>query len=195
MKRRTGVVVLTVLGMLLSLGHLEAQTESVDVIPFGGGAPTGGTSHLTRTGDILIGVIEAVGLVPGDAHTVWWVIFNNPGFCGTTPCGLADLGNPMVNAGLGNTTGNVAKADGTAEFGGRVTKDVVNDHQVLKPAMGAFGDAGPILVVDPADAEVHFIVQTHGQGRGGKQLLGQLTTVNTNCTPACADVRAAIHLP
>jgi hypothetical protein len=30
--------------------------------------------------------VEAAGLTPGDAHTLWWVVFNNPSAC-SDPCG------------------------------------------------------------------------------------------------------------
>ena len=64
-------------------------------------------------------------------------------------------------------------------------------HQVL------FGDGfGPIvLTASPHDAEVHFIIQTHGQARGGPKLLEQLTYVDINCTPFCSDIQFAVHVP
>ena len=58
-----------------------------------------------------------------------------------------------------------------------------------------FDPAGSILTVEPDAAEIHVVVQSHGQGRGGKKLREQLAYLEANCTPACADVQFAVHLP
>jgi hypothetical protein len=137
-------------------------------------------------------------MVPGDAVTLWWVVFNNPAGCSSGTCGDDEFepGNEDLledaEVAVGNASGNVVKSDGTLEFGGALRKNTMDDHQIL---FGA-GFASPyLLTVDPDDAEVHIVGQTHGQGRGGKKLREQLTYFEANCTPSCADVQFAVHPP
>ena len=215
MTARLGVTkALAFLALLLFNGAVMADTDTTDVLSFDGGTPTGGVSHLTRTDDMILITLEAAELVPGDAHTLWWIVFNTPEGCadygsGEAGCGEDDIFD-LVNGGLnvdgvlaagisiGNASGNVAKSNGTLEFGGRMTRNQNNDHQVLFTpyAFGANAATDYLLYADSADdAEVHVIVQTHGQARGGEKLREQLTYVDTNCTPACADIQFAVHLP
>ena len=67
--------------------------------------------------------------------------------------------------------------------------NTVEDELVLRPGEGA------LLTASGNDAEVHLIIQSHGQARGGPQLLGQLTYAETGCTLFCADVQFAVHQP
>ena len=46
----------------------------------------GATSALNRRADGIDLVLNTTGLTPGDAYTVWWLIFNNP-----ADCALSDL--------------------------------------------------------------------------------------------------------
>ena len=189
-------------GAAAMAAHLVASTtNTTDVLWFSDGSPTGGHSHLTRADARLVAVVEAASLKPGDAHTLWWVVFNEPAGC-TFPCGEDDLFNPdgtLNEAGvgnaqiaIGNASGNVVKSDGTLEFGAQLEMGVnTPGHQVL------FGAGfGPIMLINDPDAvEVHLIGQTHGKGRGGPPLLKQLSMVDSNCTPNCADLQFAVHLP
>jgi len=216
MNRRMRFLSLTVVAVMLSVtaslwasAHLVGSTTgSVDTIWFADGTDAGGRSHLTRTDGMAVGVIEAANLVPGDAHTIWWIVFNLPHNCTAPGCGEDDIFNPdgtpnFVNiaaagVAIGNATGNVAKADGTAEFGGRLGMNDVggSGHQILIPAGGPLGPGvNELLNVSPHLAEFHFVVQTHGQARGGPKLLEQLAYNFANCTPTCEDIQAAVHLP
>jgi hypothetical protein len=175
-----------------------ADTDTQSVLWFADATDTGGLSHLTRTGNMILVTVEAEGLVPGDAVTLWWVVFNNPAGCSSGTCGDDEFepGNEDLledaEVAVGNASGNVVKSDGTLEFGGALRKNTMDDHQIL---FGA-GFASPyLLTVDPDDAEVHIVGQTHGQGRGGKKLREQLTYFEANCTPSCADVQFAVHPP
>ena len=189
----------------LADGHLNpSTTNTTGTYWFADGSDAGGLSHVTRTNGMIVATVEPANLVPGDAHTLWVLVFNNPGNCSDDVCGEDDIFNEdgtlnvnqVIEVGLGiaNGSGNVAKADGTTEFGARIPQGadlMALGHQVL------FGDGfGPIvLTASPHDAEVHFIIQTHGQARGGPQLLEQLAYVDINCTPFCSDIQFAVHVP
>ena len=184
---------------LLGCGIALADTDAQPVLSFADFMPAGGTSYLTRLDDTILITLEAAGLNPGDAVTLWWVVWNNPGGCTGGFCGDDEFddvtGQALVNAGaaVGNATGNVVKSDGTLEFGATLHQDW-NDpsHQVI--FNNGFDPNGSLLTVEPEDAEVHVVVQTHGQGRGGKKLREQLSLLESNCTPECADVQFAVHL-
>ena len=189
-------------GQAFSDGHLvPSTTDTQNVYWFADATDTGGKSHLTRTDGMILATLEAANLKPGDAYTLWWVVFNMPENC-SHPGGEDDIFNPdgslneqgIVNAGIaiGNASGNIVKSDGTLEFGGRLPKGTNNPgHQVL---FGAGFDE-VMLVRSPHYTEVHLIVQTHGKGRGGPPLLKQLSMVNSNCTPRCADLQFSVHVP
>jgi hypothetical protein len=155
-------------------GSAMADTESVPVQLLADDMLTDGWSHLTRTDDMILVTMEVTGLVPGNAVTLWWVVLN------------ADATAPTA---IGNASGNVVKSDGTLEFGA-VLREGENEpgHQII---LNAGGDGAPMLT--DADAPIFFVVQTHGQARGGKKLREQLSMFEANCTPSCADVQYAFH--
>ena len=210
MKSRTGVFsavlvgTMMIAGVAVAGGHLQpSNTDAQNVYWFADGTYTGGDSFLTRTDGMVLASVEAAGLNPGDAYTVWWIVFNNPAGC-SAPCGENDIFTPEgdLNAegviaaqiGVGNATGNVAKSDGTAEFGARLKRNDgdASGHQILFPA-GLAGDS--VLTASGDDAEIHLVFQSHGQARGGPQLMSQLTYVETGCTPFCEDIQFSVHLP
>lgn len=217
MKSKTELAIVRALGALalfIACGSLMAApmastTDVQEVGTFPEGAPTGGQSFLTRTDDEIVITLEAAGLTPGDVHTLWWIVFNNPEACTEEGggCGEDDIFNEdgtlngegvmAAGIGIGNATGNVAKSDGTLEFGARLQMEtnpeesVADGHQVL---FGA-GFGTNLLIVSPHVAEVHVIVQSHGQARGNKKLMEQLSISNANCTPRCVDIQATIHRP
>ena len=189
----------------LADGHLAPSTTNTEAVYwFADATDAGGLSHLTRTNGMIVATVEAANLVPSHAHTLWVLVFNRPENCSDEACGEddiftpeGDLNVPQVLAtglGIANGSGNVAKTDGTLEFGARVPQGAdltALGHQVL------FGDGfGPtVLTASPHDAEVHFIIQTHGQSRGGPKLLEQLAYVDKNCTPFCSDIQFSVHVP
>jgi hypothetical protein len=199
-------------------GEGNSRTSKESVYWFSDGSDTGGESRLTRTGNMILLLLEAEQLTPGDAHTIWFVVFNKPENC-VTVLARDDDGNPTewvtdgicddddflpaalvaAEVAVGNATGNVAKEDGTAEFGGRLVRNVnLPGHQILFPA--GFTGAS-LLTTKPKKAEVHLIVQTHGQAFPLPGLLDQLTYVADpggleNCNPnptGCEDIQFAVH--
>ncbi len=97
------------------------------------------------------------GLTPGDAVTLWWIIFNNPENCEGYPdsaCTLNDLlGNP---AGVGSEVtyadGNFVNQNGKIFFDGYLAKGET-------PILGWFGNG----FTNPEGAEIHVVVHSHGQ--------------------------------
>lgn len=207
-RREAGWVAVAAIGLLLvgsaavAVGHLQASLTDVQpVLSFEDLSDTGGQSVLTRTDGMVVLALEAADLEPGDAYTVWWVVFNAPENCSDGECGEDDIFHPdgtldvagvqAAQVGVGSATGNIARTNGTTEFGARLRQnDTTTDHQVVFPA----GLAGPgVLTASGLDAEVHLVVQHHGQARGGTQLSNQLSQIEYGCTPGCPDVQFAVH--
>jgi hypothetical protein len=153
--------------------------SSQTVIPAGG-------SMLARNGEGVYMSLHSAGLAPGTVVTAWWVFFNSPKKCNTSPCSVADLTNADAQPSLVNATGRIVGADGTADFG----------------AFKAEGDTtgavfGPGLL-NSKKAEIHLVVRTHGPALvEDAQLLGQqLSTFNGGCPPnTCANLQVSIHQP
>jgi len=197
------LAVMVIGGAAIAADHREPSTTDVQsTYWFADESDAGGKSILTRTDAMVVATVEAANLVPGDVHTLWFVVFNEPGKCSDDVCGEDDIFTPdgdlneegivAAQIAIGNASGNVAKPNGTAEFGAVLRQGVNDDHQVLFPA--GF-DGASLLTADPDDAEVHLIVQTHGQTRGGPQLAMQLAYVEAACTPLCGDIQFSVHTP
>ena len=187
-----------VISLLLFGDMASADPQETPVRWFSDFSPTGTSSYMTRLDDMVLVTLEATGLNPGDAVTLWWVVFNNPAGCLVGGCGGEfddPTGQALIDAevAVANATGNVVKSDGTLEFGATLHQGMNDpEHQVIFNA--GLDTADSVLTAEPAGAEIHLVVQTHGQGRGGKKLREQLAYLEANCTPACADVQFAVHL-
>ncbi|NND52038.1 MAG: hypothetical protein HKN54_06510, partial [Flavobacteriaceae bacterium] len=60
--------------------NLKASKSTVDIFnPVYGTIP--GTSTLHRNAHGITVNYKTSGLIPGNAYTLWWVIWNNPGNC------------------------------------------------------------------------------------------------------------------
>ena len=147
--------------------------------------PAGG-STLVRNGEGVYMSLHSAGLSPGTAVTAWWVFFNNPKRCATSPCSVADLSNPDVESSLVNATGRVVGADGTADFGA---------FKAVGDTTGAF--TGPGLL-NSKKTEIHLVVRTHGPAilDNPDLLRQQLSMFNGGCPPnTCANIQVSIHQP
>lgn len=136
--------------------HTTSNVFKFDPFPIHGEQVEGAQAQLVTNEAGATMQIQTAELIPGDAVTVWWVIFNNPSACAGYPdeaCTLGDL--------LGNT----------AAVGGEVT--YAAGHVIGESGMGNF--AGHLSVghtsqewfgtgfTNPTGAEIHLVVHTHGQ--------------------------------
>jgi hypothetical protein len=123
----------------------------------------GGHAQLVRSGNGVSVVLRTVDLVPGDAYTLWIVVFNFPEYCGIPFfCFDTDIGNPDVAADILYITGNVVGGSGRGTFAGRLAAgDVSGSIFNVPPQPFPFPPAVGLL--NPESAELHFIVHSHGQ--------------------------------
>ncbi len=157
------------------------------------GAVANSSSVMIRNADGVAYTISTTGLLAGGAYTNWWVVFNEPQFCFTSPCGPGDLpqngGNPNVGASVLWATGRVVDANGQGDFAAHLAADGVS----AAPGQVRFGPA----LLSPR-AEIHIIVRSHGPASADanvRQL--QLTTVAGGCSMSnpCQDQQFVQHLP
>ena len=125
------------------------------------------------------------------ALTLWWVIFNTPDGCLSSPCGAADFANDAADSCVLQATGAVTdNADVTLVASLYKTDDTAG----IPCLVGNTTDGG---LKDPVNAEVHLVVQSHGSNLLESDLLeAQLTAFFGGCPPSdCADVQFAVHDP
>ena len=137
------------------------------------GTPIEGTeATLTRMPHGVAATFKTVGLTPGEAMTLWWVIFNHPEKCTDDACSFDDpfqvdesgqvlfdeagialvnqAGREVIGFSLLRADGKVVETDGSAEFRGHLAVGDTTEAAV-----------GPGLL-DPMKAEIHLVVKSHG---------------------------------
>ena len=141
----------------------------------------GGRAQLVRSGDGVSVVVRTVDLVPGDAYTLWIVVFNFPGECGTPYyCYDGDIGNPHVAADVLYVTGNVIGGSGRGTFAGRIAAGDISGSIFNVPPQ-PFPTPPAVGLMNPEGAELHFIVHSHGQ-KIAKYMPSMIQTFGGGCT-------------
>jgi hypothetical protein len=138
-------------------------------------------------------------LAPGDVVTLWWAVFNNPDACNADGCGWDDLysveGNPAQGS-WGYANGCVIRNHGKAQLLVRLT---VGDTSNAIPLPG---DAAPLGLLNPREAEIQLWLRTHGPPIP-HLVQEQLTTYGGGCSAeaggtveggyACREVQYSVH--
>ena len=79
-----------------------------------------GTSMLVRSASGVSFTYHTSGLVPGQAVTLWVVVFNTPAACATHPCTFNDMPNPEAEGDFLFGGGHVIGGTGTGNYGGHL---------------------------------------------------------------------------
>lgn len=194
------------IGLALAGSHAAeaggAQHQDSAVYRFDNSAEVG-AAHLTRNKNgvtmnlwtSIEGALEDFGVLvgedwtSGDATTVWFVVFNDPGGC-IDGCGEDDvldlfLGADRAEVGILRAAGHVA---GGAGF---------NASARLNEGDGDELFAGTPLQ-DAMGAEIHLVVRSHGPAAtlSGPELAAALHSIDGGCgTNTCGDSQFAVFLP
>lgn len=165
-----------------------------------------GTSKLIRTEDQLGVKLHTTGLIHHHVMTLWWVIFNNPDECESTPCGMPDLFDEDVQPACLYADGDIVSGNGNSRY-----QDRLNVGEMRNSCIDFFVDADPELegedhgLLNPEGAEVHFVVRSHRPLIPG-MVPEMRSTFAGGCeehldqgiTPEqpgeCADLQFAVHL-
>ncbi len=169
----------------------------------------GAQAKLVRMDHGVYMELDTHELTPGDAVTMWWVIFNEPGNCTGGECGEDDVlimdadgniadspdGAPPMNMemwekakiSLLRADGLVVDSDGKAQFRG---------HLPVGDTTEAI--AGPGLL-DAMKAEVHSVIRSHQQVQPG-MANAMINSMNGGCSESwpnepCVDLQFSVFKP
>jgi len=171
------------------------------------------SSTLYRNATGLTGVLSLANQPANQATTMWWVIYNHPEYCATTPCTFDDFAIPEVEASFFTTGGRVSDRFGHVYLDGSVFAGTGRPGAEEYPADGA-GEG----LTNPLGAEVNLASRTHGDadvlaGAGvleealsslfvggvldedGNPVGCPFTTDPAGDPSGCADPTVTIHLP
>ncbi len=182
----------------ITIGPADADDSDADVFIMDGGMVVGSATLKREKNGVRV-EIETSSLEPGDAHTVWWLIFNNPDECDGSNFSLGNCDNDgdfdflsAVNGSVLNATGGVADEFGDATFNAFLPLGLI---RLNRTATGRERHrVGPGLQ-NPKGAEIHVVIRTHGPASGTPaELIEQMSTLDGGCNP-CKSVQRAIFVP
>lgn len=137
-----------------------------------------GTSRLVRNNSGLSATFQTSSLPAGQVMTLWFVIFNNPAACFTSPCGLDDLlANEDAQADFLWGAGNIVGGSGRGNLGGHLRVGEVSRSAFIE--LGA--PEAAVGLIDPFGAEVHLMLHSHGPLVPGRTLKAQLNSFLGGC--------------
>jgi len=197
------IIVVVALALSLAVSAEDELIHSLEAVNVFGteDAIDEAFSVLVRNGDEVAMMLHTSDLTPGEALTVWWVIFNNPTACSDGICNSDDLpqngGAPDVEAAMLYADGHVVDEDGKAHFTSRLSAgDASNAY--------TFETDG---LTDVENAEIHLVVRTHGPALldDAELLEAQLGTLNGGCENGsetsglpgpntCANIQSSIFI-
>lgn len=167
-----------------------------------------GSSRLVRHGNSLSMTLKTSDIPAGMAVTVWWVFFNNPENCATSPCGEPDIFDPMVKADVlyaaGHVTGNGNHINFAAQH--RASDASGSVMPFFNALLGL--NLPSVGLEDVNGAEVHLVVRSHQEALPA-YLPDMIRTFNGGCTyppgtptdfgrpgpNTCSDIQFAVHQP
>lgn len=130
------------------------------------------------------------------AVTVWWVVFNHPENCASSPCVEDDLFVPEVEASVFNATGALVDANRKVRFA-TALYETGPDFADIEPFTSLIGGPG---LVDSQGAEIHIVVRSHGPAIEGLESEQITLFLEPGCQDLggpneCVDIQFAIHQP
>lgn len=137
-----------------------------------------GQSTLHRSADGLKATfkINANATDADSVITLWFIVFNTPEGCFTSPCTVADVENPAATADFLYGGGIVTTAN-KAEFGGSLAAGDTSGSGFIE-----FGIPGAAVgLTDPHGAEVMLALHSHGPAGSGTFLKDQISSFLGGC--------------
>ena len=182
----TVVAISLILWSSAEAGNSNTKTTS-DVIWTFAANPVG-SSTLVRNAGGLHADFSTSGLAPGQAMTLWFIVFNNPEACEAGPfvCGPEDMGADAPAQGdFLLASGNVIGDDGDATFGGSLKAGDVGGSGLAEFPGGCLPGlpdcGGPIGLVNLDGALVVLAVHSHGPAQTGQVLKEQISSYLGGC--------------
>ena len=131
----------------------------------------GAEARMAMDDDGLFVSLKTDGLTPGNVHTLWLVVINDPVACETSPCTSKDVlkRSDIVSSDVGYAGGVIVDDEGYAEFAW---------HQEEGDLTGGWFGNG---LQNLHSAEVHLVVNDHGPLLPGREA-AMLSTYRDGCT-------------
>ena len=169
MKKNSGIrvgslITAAALCGLLAAGVASAGGRSQGLVIWLSALPAvvpveGASTAIVRNDSGVSMQVRTRELTPGDAYTLWMVVFNYPAYCGTPyACSDLDIGNPDVAADVMYVTGKVIGRSGRGNFAGH--KSIGDNSGSIFLADAPLPPAEGLL--NPMGAEIHLVVHSHG---------------------------------
>jgi hypothetical protein len=157
--------------------------------------PVKGGGTLLRSKDAVEARLSTMGLDPGTAYTVWWVIFNKPSKC-SEDCGDDDFypyGIEQAEISVVYANGFVTGTDGVANVTAHLNAGKVPAGWGVN--LGWKGDKKSGLKKGNGNkAELHMVVRSHGKAEAGN--VGFRTSnFESSCDARCPDQQFIIFNP
>lgn len=183
--RISTLALLTMLAITLPVYASSAISDTTAVHLFSNGsAVAGSSSTLVRNSNGVYMTLLTSGLTPGDAVTIWWVIFNNPTACSHgmfgLRCGHGDFSNPAVHASAMYAAGHVIGSDGVGDYGAGLSVGELTMVVLFGPGL-----------TSPMGADIHLVVHDHGPVNPSL-MPGEIHSF-VICNPTCVDLQFAPH--
>lgn len=139
-----------------------------------------GTSYLKRTPNGVNYRLKTTGLVPGDAYTLWIVIFNDTNGCldgtsGFSLCGPNDVVNDDAKPDMMYAGGHIVGGSGKAIFAGRRRAGDMSGSANDPVGLPAYG------LYNPSGGEFHLVVHHHGP-KLPEYMPDMIKTIDGGCT-------------
>jgi hypothetical protein len=150
-----------------------------------------GTATLIRDDNKISMTFYAEGLTPGNAYTIWWVIWNKPENCATPyACEPADFGiTQLVEVDALFAAGQVVGNNGVGSFAASL-----NEGDTTGSINHLFSEP-PFALADARTAEIHLLLRDHGPAIPG-QVDAQISSYLGGCDVyTCAEPLVAIFSP
>lgn len=177
------VLVLVAVGVVVASGSSQKSEAPVYWSWDMGGASVG-SSQLVRTKNGISAEYSTYGMTPGNAVTLWFIVFNNPELC--TPaedgCSPDDIfGNPAVEADFLLAGGHVIGESGDATFAGHLNVGDTSGSGLAEALCGSQDCTDTSGLLYPDKALVVLGVHDHGPAQTGQVLKEQISSFLGGC--------------
>lgn len=136
---------------------------------------------------VVTATLSSAALTPGDAYSIWWVVFNRPWNCATPwQCGSSDVGVPSVGGSVFWAGGLIADGDGYGN-----TQIELVEGRTKRELFGPMTATG---LQNIWNAEIHLVLRTHGPAGIAGSVADQVGSANLACPEAgCANRFFSVH--
>lgn len=137
-----------------------------------------GRSFLHRTEDGVSATIKFFSTLnqPNHVYTFWFLVFNAPENCGTSPCTPLDIENPAAEADF-LYGGGIVTGGRQVSLGGRLARDDTAGSGFIEFGFPEFA----LGLTDPMNAEIMLAVHSHGPAGSGDWLKSQISSYLGGC--------------